>query len=79
IAIARALVHQPDLLILDEATAALDTRTEMEVWRTIAQLRGRTTVVAISHQPALASVADRIYRIEGGRARRDDGAGREVA
>ena len=79
IAIARALVHQPDLLILDEATAALDADTEMEVWRTIAELRGRTTVVAISHQPALASVADRIYRIESGRARRDDSTGREVA
>ena len=79
IAIARALVHQPDLLILDEATAALDSSTEMEVWRTIAQLRGRTTVVAISHQPALASVADRIYRIEAGRARRDDATGGEVA
>ena len=79
IAIARALVHDPDLLILDEATAALDAETELEVWRTIAQLRGRTTVVAISHQPALASVADRIYRIEDGRARLDGGSGREVA
>ena len=79
IAIARALVHQPDLLILDEATAALDTETEVEVWRTIERLRGRTTVVAISHQPALSSVADRIYRLEAGRARRDDQSGRDVA
>ncbi len=69
IAIARALVHHPKLLILDEATAALDVDTEAAIWSTISKLRGRTTVVGISHQPALASVADRIYRIEHQRAK----------
>ncbi len=68
IAIARALVHHPKLLILDEATAALDVETEAAIWSTISRLRGRTTVIGISHQPALASVADRIYRIEHQRA-----------
>jgi ATP-binding cassette subfamily C protein len=64
IAIARALVHRPKLLILDEATAALDPDSEAAVWATVAALRGKTTVVAISHQPALLGVADRTYRIE---------------
>jgi ATP-binding cassette subfamily C protein len=68
IAIARALVHHPKLIVLDEATAALDPETEAAVWATVSKLRGKTTVVAISHQPALTGVADRIYRIENGRA-----------
>ncbi len=68
VAIARALVHEPRLLVLDEATAALDAASESEIWASVEQLRGRTTVVAISHQPALVAIADRVYRLENGRA-----------
>ena len=68
IMIARALVHRPRLLILDEATAALDPATEAEVRETLAALRGRVTVLAISHQRALVDVADRVYRIGKGGA-----------
>jgi ATP-binding cassette subfamily C protein len=80
VALARALVHEPRLLILDEATAALDRDSEAAVWETIVRLRGRATVIAISHQPALAHVADRVYRLEGGRIEllRDESA-RDVA
>ena len=58
-----------------EATAALDPSTEAAIWDTVAKLRGRATVIAISHQPALARVADRIYRVEGRGVRRIDAAG----
>jgi ATP-binding cassette subfamily C protein len=68
IMIARALAHRPRLLILDEVTASLDPETESELCRSLAGLRGEVTVLAISHQRALVEAADRVYRIEGGRA-----------
>ena len=67
LALARALLRRPSLLILDEATASLDVPSEQAIWEALQQLRGEATIVAISHQPHLATVADRIYRLEGGR------------
>jgi ATP-binding cassette subfamily C protein len=67
IAIARALAHGAKLLILDEATTALDPESEAFVLAAIEALRGRATILAISHQPALTNVADRIYRIIDGK------------
>lgn len=66
LALARALVHNPRLLILDEATAALDAESETAIYETIRRLRGSMTIFAISHQPALLEAADRIYSMEGG-------------
>jgi len=66
IAIARALVRKPQLLILDEATASLDPESEAAVCATVQRLRGRVTLLAISHQAALLEAADRAYRIENG-------------
>lgn len=68
IAIARALVRKPCLLVLDEATTALDPETEAAVWDALTRLKGQVTVLAVSHQPALIDTADRVYRIEGGKA-----------
>jgi ATP-binding cassette subfamily C protein len=66
IAIARALVHQPQLLILDEATAALDPVSEAAICETVRKLRGERTILAITHQPALLEIADHVYRLETG-------------
>ena len=68
IAIARAIVHKPRLLILDEATTALDPGNEAAICETLRKLRGELTILAISHQPAVLDVADRAYRLEDGKA-----------
>lgn len=66
IAIARALLGEPRLLILDEATTALDPETEKRICDTLVGLRGETTILAISHQPAIAEAASRIYQVADG-------------
>jgi len=68
IALARALLGAPRLLVLDEATSALDAETEAGVVETIARLKGQMTIIAITHRPALLSVADRVIEIKDGRA-----------
>ncbi len=68
IALARSLASRPRLLILDEVTSALDPKTETEICENIRRLSGETTILAITHRPAFFDIADRVYRIEGGRA-----------
>lgn len=67
IALARALVRRPALLILDEATTALDPDTERDICETLRALRGSLTLIAICHHGHLPEVADQVYRVEGGR------------
>ena len=74
VALARAMVHQPKLLILDEATSALDPATEAEICATVAAQAGRTTVLAITHQPSWVERADRIYMVVDGKVRAVDRA-----
>ena len=74
IAIARALVKNPALLVLDEATTALDPETEIAICRTLRALSGRVTILAISHQPALLEASQIAYRLENGAIRLVKGA-----
>jgi ATP-binding cassette subfamily C protein len=69
IAIARALVKKPRLLILDEATTALDPETEAAICTTLRELRGQVTILSISHQPAMRDAADITYSMEDGHIR----------
>lgn len=69
LAIARAIVRRPQLLILDEPTASLDSVSEREVCATIAALRGHLTILAVSHQPALQEIADEVWILSEGRLR----------
>jgi len=66
LAIARALVHEPRLLILDEATSHLDPEAQMAVIETVKHLKGRLTILAVAHQDLLMQAADRIYRLADG-------------
>lgn len=68
ITIARALVHKPQLLILDEATSALDPVSEADICRTLQELQGKLTILAITHQKALFDAAERVFRLNNGKA-----------
>ena len=70
VAIARALVRDPALLILDEATTALDPETEAGIVATVKRLTGKLTVLSISHQPAMQGAADLVYQLDNGTATR---------
>jgi ATP-binding cassette subfamily C protein len=67
ISIARALVIEPAMLILDEVTSALDPETEAEICRNIAALGGRYTIVSITHRAAWSQIANRLYLVSAGR------------
>lgn len=70
IALARALLGSPRLLVLDEATSSLDAETEEIVTRALLRLKGRITIIAISHRPALVREADFVINLSNGRAER---------
>ena len=70
ISIARALVGRPSVLILDEATTALDPETEEGICETLQELREKVTIIAISHQAALREAADIVYEVADGRVRK---------
>ncbi len=67
LALARAELVEPDLLLLDEATAALDPATESVVLAATDRLAARRTTVVIAHRLATAARADRIIVLDGGR------------
>lgn len=65
--IARALYHNPDILVFDEATSALDNATEAAVMEAVNSFHGRKTLVIIAHRLNTIEKCDLIYRVENGK------------
>jgi ABC-type multidrug transport system fused ATPase/permease subunit len=66
IGIARALYHNPQILVLDEATSSLDNATEKEIMKAIDNLRGEKTIIIISHRMTTVENADIIFKLVNG-------------
>ena len=77
IGIARALYHNPDVLVLDEATSSLDTETEHGVMQAVQALQGNKTVIIVAHRLSTVEYCDRLYRLESSRIV-DEGTFEEV-
>jgi len=69
IALARAFLRRPSVLILDEPTSALDADTERLIARSLREALPTATIVVITHKPALAEVADFVISMRDGEAR----------
>jgi ATP-binding cassette subfamily B protein len=67
IALARALYRDPALLILDEATSAVDNETEAAIQRSLARIAGARTILIVAHRLSTVRHADRIHVMDGGR------------
>jgi ATP-binding cassette subfamily C protein len=67
VAIARAIYRQPEVLVFDEATAALDNQTERELSRAIEALRGQKTIILIAHRLTTVQSCDALVFLRAGR------------
>lgn len=68
-AIARAIAHKPKLLLADEPTAELDSRTGLQIMRVFRGLVESTgmTIIMTTHDPAIMEIVDHVYELEDGR------------
>jgi ATP-binding cassette subfamily C protein CydCD len=64
LSLARALLKNPSVLVLDEPTANLDGETEGRLVDVLRALKGQMTIVAATHSPAVMAVADRRIRLD---------------
>ncbi len=71
VTLARAAIADPDLLVLDEATSAVDPATEVRINRALSELTSGRTVVTIAHRLSTAESADRVLVFEDGRIVQD--------
>jgi ATP-binding cassette subfamily C protein len=63
IALARALITKPQILILDEATNAIDDATEEIIKNALSDLKGKMTIIIVAHRSKLVELADEIIQL----------------
>lgn len=78
ISIARALIKDAPILLIDEATAALDAENQAAIGEALARLRGKRTLIVIAHQLSTVTMADQIVVLDQGRIR-EQGAHAQLA
>ncbi len=64
IALARALLRQPELLILDEATSAVDDQNELIIKEALGKLHGRMSILIVAHRSLLVDLADQVIELK---------------
>jgi ATP-binding cassette, subfamily B, bacterial PglK len=64
LALARALYTNPDVLVLDEPSSALDVSTEREVFQMFEKLTGKLTILLVTHKEELATFCDQVVRLD---------------
>jgi ABC-type bacteriocin/lantibiotic exporter with double-glycine peptidase domain len=67
IGIARALYQNPQVLILDESTSALDEKTEKGILEELRLMKDKVTMIIVAHRQSTLQFCDRIYKMESGR------------
>lgn len=67
VSIARALYHNPSVLVMDEATSSLDTETESEISKAIDEMSRRKTIIIIAHRLSTVKNCDRLIFLKNGR------------
>ncbi|MEK7775727.1 MAG: ABC transporter ATP-binding protein [Candidatus Zixiibacteriota bacterium] len=67
LSLARALVGKPRILVLDDCTSALDSRTEAALWERLHEVMPEMTAIIVTHRPDTLERADRIFVLENGR------------
>jgi len=66
ITIARSLACEPDVILFDEANSGLDTQTDNDLHKLIAQLKGTAIIILVSYRPSLLKLAEKLYDLKDG-------------
>jgi ATP-binding cassette subfamily B protein len=69
IAIVRALVHEPSVILFDEANISLDLESDRRLLAYLAARKGRSTILLVTHRPSMLALADQVYTLADGRLR----------